>query len=963
MTNKLTEKQLSTIRNLIKAFDFKKLFNQLGWDNTDIKQTIAIKDNTYPLTAIAEKRGFIIFTCQLADIPNQTERKKIAQQIAKRHQEHLIIYFNAKKQIWQISVRELNKPIQYKETEYYSHQQPELLISRLKGIFFTLDEEENIHLIDVTQRIKTNFNNNTEKTTKKFYDDFKKQHGAFMTFIQGITDSDNQRQYASLMLNRLMFIYFIQKKGFLDNDIHYLRNKLEQIKNQNGDNKFYSFYRNFLLKLFHQGLGEEHQQNKELIALIGNVPYLNGGLFDSHELEQTNTIQIPDEAFEKLFDFFDKYQWHLDTHSNATGNEINPDVIGYIFEKYINDRAAMGAYYTKEDITEYIGKNTIIPYLFDKTKTQCANAFKTDSSLWQLLKDDPDRYIYDAVKKGCEYDDIPENIAIGINTDTENLLERRKDWNTPTPEKFALPTEIWRETIARRQRYVDIKTKLENGDITDINNLITYNLNIRQFAQDALAYYEGSDFIEAFYSAIESITILDPTCGSGAFLFAALNILEPLYEGCLNRMREFINDAPDTKYKNFRLILNDVDNHTNPTYWIYKKIILKNLHGVDIMQEAVEIAKLRLFLKLAAMAEVNYKKPNMGLEPLPDIDFNIRCGNALIGYITHKQIKTAVEYDVSGQAKLFVSDAMILIDTMIEELQGVLRRYQTNQLENNTENLHQDKIEIKDRLAEIQEQLDFFLARDYGIATDNKKKMTEWKQSHQPFHWFTEFFHIMNQGGFDVIIGNPPYVEYSSKLRSLYSLKGYKTEKCGNLHAYIAERCFKLNNLNGLIGLIVPLPAITTSRMEELQKLINPLSSKNNTRTVWISAFDERPSSLFTGVDQRLIIEIIGRYTSNLYTTGINRWASATREFLLETLDYTNQESVINNYTSTILKIKNNIEFNILKKLYKNNPISYFKSEQATKNKIHYRTAGGRYWKVILNKEFGTNTASEKWLI
>jgi len=62
------------------------------------------------------------------------------------------------------------------------------------------------------------------------------------------------------------------------------------------------------------------------------------------------------------------------------------------------------------------------------------------------------------------------------------------------------------------------------------------------------------------------------------------------------------------------------------------------LYGVDIMKEAVEIAKLRLFLKLVATVEADYKRPNLGLEPLPDIDFNIRSGNTLIGYATKKEI-------------------------------------------------------------------------------------------------------------------------------------------------------------------------------------------------------------------------------------------------------------------------------------------------------------------------------------
>ena len=766
----------------------------------------------------------------------------------------------------------------------------------------------------------------------------KKQHAVFIKYINGLDSQANKEWYASLMLNRLMFIYFIQKKGFLNNDVHYLRTKLNQVYQIQGENKFYSFYRHFLLAFFHEGLGAEHKDNKELIALIGNVPYLNGGLFDVHELENNkDAINIADDAFVQLFDFFDQYQWHLDTNANATGKEINPDVIGYIFEKYINDRAAMGAYYTKEDITEYISKNTIIPFLFDKTKVECANAFKADSSLWQLLKDSPDRYIYEAVKKGCEYDDIPENIAIGINNTAPDLLTRRNNWNTPTPEKFALPTELWRETTARRQRYAELNAKLINGDITDINDLITFNLNIRQFSQDALDYYEGSDFIEAFYNAIENITVLDPTCGSGAFLFAALNILEPLYEACIKRMREFIENAPDNKFKKFRDILADIDKHANPTYWIYKKIILNNLYGVDIMQEAVEVAKLRLFLKLAAMSEADYKKPNLGLEPLPDIDFNIRCGNTLIGYTTHEQIRKAVELDVNGQVKLFVDDSMVLMDSMIEDLQGILRSYKENQLNNNSVGLHKDKQAINAQLEGIKQSLDWFLARDYGIDADNKKKLVQWKQSHQPFHWFTEFFRIINKGGFDVIIGNPPYVEYS-KVKKDYLIKGYETESCGNLYAFVMERIYKLLKENSKSGMIIPHSSICTDRMSMVQKQLTGFSN-----LLWVSSYDIRPAKLFNGVDQRLAIYIFNHSTAKNNTTfssSYHRWNEEFRNYLFSSIDYVNITKI--NFANSLPKFATITECKLWDKVKLFSILNIFISK-TKKTPVYFHNAP-RYW-------------------
>ena len=197
------------------------------------------------------------------------------------------------------------------------------------------------------------------------------------------------------MLNRMMFVYFVQKQGFLDGDLDYLRNRLKMVQEQSGGGRFQQFYRLFLLRLFHEGLGQpEAQRAPDLAALLGRVPFLNGGLFDVHDLERDNPdISIPDAAFERVFDFFDGYRWHLDERPYREDNEINPDVLGYIFEKYVNQKQ-MGAYYTKEDITGYISRNTVIPFLFDAAKKECPVAFGPDGGVWRLLRDDPDRYIY-----------------------------------------------------------------------------------------------------------------------------------------------------------------------------------------------------------------------------------------------------------------------------------------------------------------------------------------------------------------------------------------------------------------------------------------------------------------------------------------------------------------------------------------------------------------------------------------
>jgi type II restriction/modification system DNA methylase subunit YeeA len=149
-------------------------------------------------------------------------------------------------------------------------------------------------------------------------------------------------------------------------------------------------------------------------------------------------------------------------------------------------------------------------------------------------------------------------------------------------------------------------------------------------------------FVGNFYHALQSISILDPTCGSGAFLFAAMNILEPLYEVSISRMQEFNEQNPNL----FKDELGEIAHkyRSNIQYFIYKSIILRNLYGVDIMVEATEIAKLRLFLKMVAVVEVDKHADNLGLDPLPDVDFNIRCGNTLVGYANEEELNHDLEH-------------------------------------------------------------------------------------------------------------------------------------------------------------------------------------------------------------------------------------------------------------------------------------------------------------------------------
>ena len=1070
---------VSRVRRLLRSFDFSRLFaEELGWDRYTSSLSVTVDGRDYSLEAVAEKRGLVAFECQSPaedGVPPYAVRRKIERQVTKSVHEHILIFTDAGRttQTWQWVKREPGRPAQCREHTYYRGQPGDSLIQKLEAIQFLFEEEESLTVVDVAGRTRAAFD--VDRVTRRFYDRFKTEHAAFLKFIKGIPSNDDREWYASLMLNRLMFIYFIQKKGFLDGDRDYLRNRLRRMRQTKGNDKFLSFYRHFLLRLFHEGLGSRNR-NAELDELLGNVPFLNGGLFDVHELEEHNPeIAIPDTAFERLFDFFEAYQWHLDERPLRKDDEINPDVLGYIFEKYVNQKQ-MGAYYTKEDITDYIAKNTIIPFLFDAAEKRCPIAFQPDSAVWQLLRDNPDRYIYAAVRKGVIDADgklipLPDEIAAGVSD-----VSKRTGWNRPAAADYALPTETWREHVARRNRCLEIREKLRAGEVHSINDLVTLNLDIRQFAQDAIENCEGPDLLRAFYHSIAGrmprksnetmepgISVLDPTCGSGAFLFAALNILEPLYEACLSRMQAMVQESeesrpltmeeqirkiiadresatvelkstlvgdgpkaqqktiatlaamantkggilligveddgtvcglahdykalekqgnrdgfelclmnmltdrlgrsasslvdvvfgqlggcevcrvvvqpsptevyfrdggsedlfiragnstrklktseavkyhqqrfegqvppemtpqavatrrPAAKFQDFRDVLARVAEHPNQRYFILKSIIIGNLFGVDIMEEAVEICKLRLFLKLVAQVE------RVGqIEPLPDIDFNIRAGNTLVGFTSLGEIEHAMTVDARGNMRFVTSEDQAALETIRERADIANRAYQQfrrQQTELGGAVTPEDKQELRRRLTELGEELDEYMACQYGIDPADETAFENWRKSHQPFHWLAEFYGAMNDGGFDIVIGNPPWIEYAS-VRRVYTVRHYRTEGCGNLHALCTERSLQLRGPKGRMSFIVQLPLVSSTRMVSVRNVLRERST-----SLYVVPFDDRPGKLFDGLQHcRAVIFLTEALNSSperlVATTRYQRWYTQVRKHVFPLIEF-----------------------------------------------------------------------------
>lgn len=844
----MTASRLEAIRQRVERGNLEELFvDMLGWAHVP-PRSIRIPGVDFQATQVAHKRGVGVW--RIEGIPTGQDRRRIDAEVSKATRERLLVFVEDGHQLWLWpEQRASGAGFRLIEHDFYPKGRNEGLLQRLDAASFKLEEESQLTVMDVLARVRKSFN--ADEVTKRFYRDFKNHHDELLGQIDGIGQPEHISWYGSVLLNRLMFIYFMQKKGFLDNDRDYLRNRLERVRTTFGKDAFYGFYRKFLLPLFHDGLGSHvHEYPDEAIAgIIGDVPFVNGGIFSPHLLEKTYEINVPDQAFEEIFTFFDRYRWHLDERPTEDPNEINPDVLGYIFEQYVNQKE-QGAYYTKEDVTGYMTGATVIPAFFDK--------LGSDHNPCALLSLDPDRYIYESVRYG-EGEDLPSAIAEGIDDPS-----KRAGWTEKAPPSHGLPGETWWEVNDRRRYCQDLRARLAADEIQYLNAAITANLDLRTLAIDYLRMLAPIEDVEKAFQVLADLTILDPTSGSGAFLFAALEILADLYEALLERAEELTTAESRPEF------LIEARKHPNPAYFILKSALLNNLYGVDIMYEAGEIARLRLFLKLVAQIDRRDQ-----LEPLPDLDFNIRTGNLLVGIADLSDARDRIGSDLLGSAMIDEIEAAASAASDAYDL-----FIQAQQDPGNAQGVLDLKAVLIDRLNESRRELDRLLYQSLGESVE----LEEWVESHQPFHWFAEFPKVFRNGAFDVVVGNPPYINRDKVTR--YKWRGLRTNDLPDIFAPCLERSIQLLNGSGRFSMILP---ISFQFSDDFRLARDAVAS--DFPEIWVSTFSRNPAALFTaGLGVRSTIVVGNRAATvddTIRVTKLNRWVDEYRPFLFQGLRYT----------------------------------------------------------------------------
>ncbi len=680
------------------AFDFVRLFiDVLGWNQAGAETAWAddtAGGTTFTRRTVAELGGVVAIQVVLAaGWPDEQQRMRVWKHIASSHAENLLIFTdqqaNASQSQWYWVKRdkhpETGKPrLTSRRHEYFKGQPVDLFASKLQAMVVELSELDasgRLPVLEAARRIAAALD--VEKTTKKFFKAYQEQHLALLEHIQGIANERDKRWYASVLLNRLMFVWFLQKKGFLQDQnglqcFDYLREQL-QISEQRGANRFYG---EFLAALFFEAFAKpEAERSPEARALTGQIPYLNGGLFLPHKLELDagntlrlgKTLQVADVAFKGIFDLFASFTWHLDDTPGGDADEINPDVLGYIFEKYINQKA-FGAYYTRPEITGYLA----------------------DRSIHQLI------------------------------------LER--------VHEPALP-----ELGLKEVKFATVP--------------------------DLLARMDTRTALKLVNEVLPSITILDPAVGSGAFLVAALKSLINVYYAVVGRAEL----GASKELQNWlRAIQQD---HPSVGYYIKRRIVTDNLHGVDIMEEACEIAKLRLFLAMVASV-----RKVEDLEPLPNIDFNILPGNSLVGLMGVDEHEFDAKYrhgDMFRKSfRELVEEKNRKLETYRHAAEVVGRQTNLRALRDDIDAAMQEANSVLNELVHDQfaqlgikfEQATWDVKK--GDLGKPVKRAIERKdvEAQTPFHWGYVFDDIVQKrGGFDIILANPPWEGFKPQAKEYFA--------------------------------------------------------------------------------------------------------------------------------------------------------------------------------------------------
>lgn len=536
--------------------------------------------------------------------------------------------------------------------------------------------------------------------------------------------------YVKKMMGRIVFLHFLQKKGWLNGNLAFLRDLFFFSPHQ-GD-----FLEQVLEPLFFGIFNTENANREQLFKTKGwdmglledwkELPYLNGGLFERDAVDEQN-ITLPASLFEDLFSFMASYNFTVDENDPDDAEVgVDPEMLGKIFESLLEDNKAKGTFYTPKEIVRYMCKESLIAYLSSRVS-----------------------------ESPC-----PAGRDLVDSADTSNCERSKATNNLQDSQDFASET----------------------------------SRSIRKFVETHEMQPELEPYRDTLDSALRNVKICDPAIGSGAFPMGLLNELwrcrEALYSpsptgrdlvnlvesnhavGGINQQdqRDFVSAASRSKLK--------------------KEIIENNIHGVDIERGAIDIARLRFWLSIVVDAE----EP----ESLPNFDYKFMQGNSLIESFEGFDLSRISSRLRGGQSKSMQLVLGIDSHTSRQNLQRLLREYFSV-----TD--HKKKSSMRQA---INEEVKTLIRESIGGTPASLAKLEKMDCSANQdfFLWHTWFKDIFDNGGFDIVIGNPPYIQLQAdggRLADLYSRIGYDSfDRRGDIYELFYEKGNRILNNGGILCFI-----------------------------------------------------------------------------------------------------------------------------------------------------------------
>ncbi|MXV78441.1 class I SAM-dependent DNA methyltransferase [Candidatus Poribacteria bacterium] len=229
-----------------------------------------------------------------------------------------------------------------------------------------------------------------EIVTDKFFTDYQRVFSRVEAAVEGIPDSleEEKRLYTQRLFNRLMFLRFIEKKGWLtyNEDREYLRAMFDATEAETDEN----FLNDRLYWAFFNGLGTpggSPNNIPEVVERRGEVPFLNGGLFEMQAHDERNAIDIPNEEFAEILHLFERYNFTV-TESTPLDVEVavDPEMLGKVFEELVTGRHDTGSYYTPRPVVSFMCRESLKICLQNKTDEteECLKKFVDDGDATEI---------------------------------------------------------------------------------------------------------------------------------------------------------------------------------------------------------------------------------------------------------------------------------------------------------------------------------------------------------------------------------------------------------------------------------------------------------------------------------------------------------------------------------------------------------------------------------------------------